>query len=133
MLLAYLKSRKQVLCLKPVINEETQRISIELSGAFNGEVIITATGAIVKADSEHSPSRLLVLEIAPILRSNVSYLAFDSVYYISVIDNALTLWRATGEVNEVRDRTTINLDTHNAVNCDESEDLCNLAIMIAIS
>ncbi|EHM1384040.1 hypothetical protein KFS98_003527 [Salmonella enterica] len=132
MILAYLKSKKEAVRLQTVIEEDSNRIKVLVSGAMLGEIIITENGAITRAHSDVAPQRLLILELAPIIRSNLHYLVGGD-HFISIVNDDLTVWRSNPDSNEVSHRVRINLISNNSVDCDMSDDLSNLAIMIAIS
>lgn len=132
MILAYLKSKKEAIRLQTVIEEESKRIKVLVSGAVVGEIVVTENGAITRAHSDVAPQRLLILELAPIIRSNLHYLVGGD-HFISIVNDDLTVWRSNPDSNEVSHRVRINLISNNSVDCDMSDDLSNLAIMIAIS
>ncbi|WP_137578802.1 hypothetical protein, partial [Escherichia coli] len=67
MILAYLKSKKEAIRLQTVIEEESKRIKVLVSGAVVGEIVVTENGAITRAHSDVAPQRLLILELAPII------------------------------------------------------------------
>ncbi|TPG60082.1 hypothetical protein [Ewingella americana] len=132
MLLGYLKASNTGFKLQSTFDLETSCIDVIIDGCLQGHIRLSEDGAILNSDSVQPAQRLLVLSLAPILRSNASIFNDEDHIFISLINDNLVIWRTKADAQEIRNKTTLNM-TSNNIQCDDADEFANLAIMITIS